>query len=73
MAHWISDNELVGEFGMAWLNEVDLVCDDFSIAGRASMTEKANYWLEHNNKPMRVVDCADGGNELLWLVETKEA
>lgn len=68
MAQWISDNELVGEFGDAWIDEVDLTAEDFSIAGRQAMVAAANEWLERNGKALRVVDCADADDEMLWLV-----
>lgn len=69
MANWISDNELVETMGEGWIAELDFSAEDFSVAGRAAMVEMANEWLERNGKELRVVDCADASDEMLWLVE----
>jgi NAD(P)H-flavin reductase len=67
MAQWKTDAELVVLFGEGWTDELDLSGDDFSIAGRLAMVEQANEWLERNGKELQVADCADAGDEMLWL------
>ena len=67
MAHWVSDNELIGELGEYFVDELDFSGLDMSVSGRLAMVEQANLWLADNGKPLRVEDVADVGGELMWL------
>ena len=69
MAHWKTDTELVKLFGKGWVYDLDVSCDADFYEAKAWMLDEANKWLAANSKQGRVLDCADAGCEMLWLLK----